>query len=178
MQHFMFTDQASLWRFIRRGYQRDERENKDPTLASPAWALAAHCCLCDTRSSNNLSVSFSFFSYSLLKIAAISFKQAVKLFFFQIASLQLCSFLSFFSLGDYYCLMLTTHRFYFYHAKQENQSNSRACPQHWVFTPENEKGLLLSQQKSSKIDLGNCEIVLLMWMIKNLHFNRQKLRIN
>lgn len=105
-------------------------------------------------------------------------KQWSSFFFFQIASLQLCSFLSFFSLGDYYCLMLTTHRFYFYHAKQENQSNSRACPQHCVFTAENEKGLLLSQQKSSKIDLGNCEIVLLMWMIKNLHFNRQKLRIN
>lgn len=35
-----------------------------------------------TRSSSNLSVSFSFFSHSLLKIAAISFKLAVKLFFF------------------------------------------------------------------------------------------------
>lgn len=55
---------------------------------------------------------------------------------------------------------------------------SRVSPTLSIYSRWNEKGLLLSQQKSSKIDLGNCEIVLLMWMIKNLHFNRQKLRIN
>lgn len=82
-QRFVFTDQASVWSFIRRDWRRDEQETEGSNAGESSLSTP-HCCLWEIHSSSNLFLSF--FSHLLLKIAAISIKPAAKLFFFSFLS--------------------------------------------------------------------------------------------